>query len=223
MLLVTDSLVRKGWFDVDQHITITDATISLLAERSGPDGHNYLKFGLPTSLAAVPLYLIGMSVPDLGAVQTAFAFNAFITAITGALIVAIVIRLGYELIVAAASGLVFGLVTMAGVYGRFFGSEPLVGLALLLALWGLLRFRQRKHWLAAAWTGYALGLAVATHPAPAVVVPFFVWMFFGYWRLEIRDWKLRNLRSPISFFCRCRSVVYPDLSLQLRPFWVCTR
>ncbi len=199
MLLVTDSLVRKGWFDVDQHLTITDATISLPAERSGPDGHNYLKFGLPTSLAAVPLYLIGMSVPDLGAVQTAFALNAFITAITGALIVAIAIRLGYELIVAAASGLVFGLVTMAGVYGRFFGSEQLVGLVLLLALWGLLRFRQRKHWLAAAWTGYALGLAVATRPATAVVVPFFVWMFFGYWRLEIRDWKFRNLRSPISF------------------------
>lgn len=195
MLLVTDSLMRKAWFDVDQHLNIDDPTIALIPEQLGPDGRNYLKFGFPTSLFALPLYALAWLLP-FGAVQSAFLLNPLVTATTAVVIVRIVQALGFDGPTPAITGALYGLGTMALVYARFFGSEPLVGLALALSVLALVRFQQAAAGDAygmAALAGFALGMGVATRPATAVVVP-----VLGLWFLWATHRRGDWLRSMLA-------------------------
>ncbi len=198
MLLVTDSLIRKASVDVDQHLNIADPTITLIPEQLGPDGHNYLKFGLPTSVLAVPLYALAWLLP-VGAVQTAFLLNPLLTALTALLIMGTVTRLGYNHGVAALTALAFGLGSMALVYAKYFGSEPLVGLSLALAVWALAGlWRTPAHSIRyAAWAGFALGLGVVTRPATAVVLP--VMGLWFLWALA-QSGPLKTQLRPLAAF-----------------------
>lgn len=200
MLLVTDSLVRKGWFDANAHLNIADPTITLIPEQIGPDGNNYLKFGLPTSLLAAPLYALAWVLP-VGAVQAAFLLNPLLTAATAASLAHIVLTLGFSPTTATLTALAYGLTSMALVYSRFFGSEPLVAFSFALLVLALTRLHTAPPTTSvvtpAALAGFAIGLSIATRPATAIVLPIVgLWLL---WALPQRG-PLRTWLTPLLAF-----------------------
>ena len=81
MLVATDSVARRGTWDVD--------LIRWMGEQQGtfgPDGHLYSRKGLGTTLAALPLYWSALQSPHLGNVQTAMLTTALVTDLTGVLV-----------------------------------------------------------------------------------------------------------------------------------------
>ena len=77
MLTATDSLARRGAWDIDM--------IRWMGEQQGAfgsDGHLYTRKWIGTTLAALPLYWLAIQTGQVGNVQAAMLTNAFITALT---------------------------------------------------------------------------------------------------------------------------------------------
>jgi hypothetical protein len=138
MLAVTDSLARRGAWDIE--------LLRWMGEQQGsygPDGHLYGRKGIGTTLAALPHYWLALHFRRLGNVQTAMVTNSLVTALTGVLVYLLLRRLGdgqqerYARGVALATALAFGLATMAWPYARYFFSESLAGLGLMASFYFL--------------------------------------------------------------------------------------
>ena len=129
MYAVTESLVKFGQFNTNQ-IAWTQWTTSQAEAQGffGQDGNVYSKKGVALSLAQAPFYWLGLMLPGLGMLQTVSLLNAAITAATGLLIFMMAHRMGYSLITAIVTSLVFGLATISAVYAKYLFSEPLAGL-----------------------------------------------------------------------------------------------
>ena len=172
MFSVSESLVRRGAYDVNQI-----RWMGLQQGAFGPDGNLYCHKGLGTPLVALPLAWLGLVVPAWGVVQTTMLLNIVITALTGTLVFVYVRHLGYTAVTACASALVFGLGTIAWPYAKYFFSEPLTGLCLLAAAYFTLQpgLQQGKgfSWPRFMLAGFWLGLAVATRFANAALVPIY--------------------------------------------------
>jgi hypothetical protein len=100
---------------------------------------------LGTSLVAVPFTALQLAVDPDGEQWVTLA-NPLLIALTGALIVAIGVRLGRRRWLAVAAGLTFGTATMAPQQSTELFSEPGVGLALLSAVYSLMRWRAGATW-----------------------------------------------------------------------------
>ncbi len=90
MLAVTDSLARRGAWDIE--------LLRWMGEQQGsfgPDGHLYSRKGIGTTLAALPFYWLAVQVSRMGNVQTAMLTNSLATALTGALVYLLLRRLRY--------------------------------------------------------------------------------------------------------------------------------
>jgi hypothetical protein len=174
---MTESLVKQRRVSTDQIWWSQDWTPS--QGRVGPDGHLYSKKGVGSALAGAPFYWLALRLPQVGAVRALMLANALITALTGWLVYACVLLLGYRLVVAVLAGLAFGLGTMAWPYAKYFFSEPLIALGLVLALWGLLAYRQRGGVWLAFLTGVGLGISLLAKVANVVVWPLF--LAYGAW------------------------------------------
>jgi hypothetical protein len=173
MFSVTESLVRRGDYDINQV-----RWMGLQQGTFGPDGELYCRKGLATSLVALPLVWLGLMVPFWGVVQSAMLLNAILTAMTGVLVYLYVRRLSYSARSALVSGLVLGLATMAWPYAKYCFSEPLTGFSLLAAAYFLLpplaRDGARPSVKATLISGFFLSLAIAARFANAILVPLFL-------------------------------------------------
>jgi len=216
MFCVTRSLATRGATDTD-----AIRWMGLQQGTYGRDRHLYSKYGLGTSLAATPLYALARVSPfDLGAVQTTWLLNAILTALTGALVFLCVLKLGYGDGPALATGLLYGLGTLAAVYSQSFFSEPLSALGLLAAFYFLLRFRDGRRSRNAALplccasgtmtrqsrtivAGAALGLALLARASNAVVAPVFgLYLLASCWPsrpLAWRRWVARAWQPILAF------------------------
>ena len=153
----------------------------------GPQGDVFSKKGPAPALLAVPFYLIGwlsgllpVAALRLSMLQTAFWFNAAVTALTAVVLARLALALGYRLRTALAAGLLFGLGTLAWPYATHFFGEPLSTLALLGCIHALVRLRQTGRARFAAWAGVAAGTLVATSAAQAVLLaPLGVYLLWG--------------------------------------------
>ncbi len=222
MLAATDSLARRGAWDTD--------LLRWMGEQQGtfgPDGHLYSRKGIGTTLAALPLYWLALRAEALGNVQAAMLTNGLVTALTGALVLALARRLGYSRSASLLVALSFGLGTMAWPYARTLFSEPLAGLGLMACAYFLVRFRDAAGPAAAAehgtpgpnppsgapgrpWPGVpgaaslllagsGLGLALLARLNNAIVAPLFGLLLAVYlWRRYGRDWPA--WLAPIAFF-----------------------
>ncbi len=178
MFSVTESLVRRGEYDINQI-----RWMGLQQGTFGPDGELYCRKGLATSLLTIPLAWLGVVVPFWGVVQSGMLFNVIVTALTGLLVFLYVRRLGHSPSTGLTSGLVFGLGTMAWPYAKYLFSDPLSGLSLLASAHFLLHLaspRAAAGLKPALLSGVCLGLAIATRFANAVLIPFFLAVLVAY-------------------------------------------
>lgn len=191
-----ESLVKQGSLSIDQLRWNQDLSGGI--GKYGADGHLYSKYGWGASVAAVPLALAALVLPSLGSVQAAMLLNAFVTALTGLLVLRCARRLGATGGQATALALIYGLATLAWVYAKFFFGEPLSGLALLAGFYFLLCYRDEERTRDLALAGLAVALAVAVKTANATAVPV-LWLQLAWY-----EWQRvgRDGRLPLSSFLR---------------------
>ena len=146
----------------------------------GRDGRYYAQYGIGQSLLALPLYLAGLAFYRLSGWGTAglvtrasvMLLNPLALALAGTALYRLARRLGYDHGPALGATMASALATPLWVYGKTFFSEPLVALALLVAVLGALRGEEgsRGGWLLC---GAALGGAVLVKPVALIVTPLF--------------------------------------------------
>lgn len=179
MLSVSESLVRRGAYDINQI-----RWMGLQQGTFGPDGNLYCRKGPGTSLVALPLAWLGLAVPAWGLVQTTMLLNALVTALTATMIFTYVRRLGYRQTTGLVTAVVFGVGTIAWPYAKYFFSEPLTGLCLLAAAYFTLPRGsspdEGPSWPGCLLAGFFLGLAVATRFANAVLLPIYAGLLVFY-------------------------------------------
>jgi hypothetical protein len=204
MLAATDSLARRGAWDTD--------LLRWMGEQQGtfgPDGHLYSRKGIGTTLAALPLYWLALCLEALGNVQAAMLTNGLLTALTGALVLALARRLGYSRGASLLAALSFGLGTMAWPYARTLFSEPLAGLGLMACAYFLVRFRDTAAAARAErgtlggtsllLAGGGLGVALLARLNNAIVAPFFALLLLAYLGRQYgRRWSA--WLAPIALF-----------------------
>lgn len=171
---VTESLVKFGQVNTNQ-IAWTQWTTSQAEAQGffGADGQVYSKKGLALSLAQAPLYGLALLTPGLGMLQTVSLLNAFVTAVTGLLVLMFLDRLGFRPITSLVTALIFGLATLAWVYAKYLFSEPLAGFLILLSAYMLFTFRQEGGLRHLAIAGLAAGFAVLTRANNLFLLPIF--------------------------------------------------
>jgi hypothetical protein len=191
MFAVTESLVRRGDYDINQLLWMGQQQGAY-----GLDGELYCHKGIATSLLSLPLAWLGLVVPFWGMVQTTLLFNAVITALAGAFVYLYVNGLRYSASTSLILSLVFGLATLAWPYAKYFFSEPLAGLSLLAAAYFLLRYRHIGQTSDTLWAGTSLGLAVATRFANIITLPLFGLLLLAYIVTRDKEQGIRDKPLP---------------------------
>jgi hypothetical protein len=185
MLAVTDSLARRGAWDIE--------LLRWMGEQQGsfgPDGHLYSRKGIGTPLAALPHYWLALQSRLVPNVQMAMLTNSLITALTGVLVYLLLRRLRYNYGVALLAALAFGLGTMAWPYARYLFSESLAGLGLMLSFYFLVRFRDKQDLASVLWAGAGLGIALLARLNNAIAAPFLgLLLLFYLYRQHGRSWR----------------------------------
>lgn len=213
MFAVTESMVKWRRLDTNQIAWSQWALSPATAQGSfGLGGNVFSKKGLAISLLAVPLYWIGMHLPQAGLVQTTMLLNPIVTALTGTVVFLYLRQLGYSSEVGLWVALLFGLGTVATVYTKVFSSEPVSAMALLLAVYfaSRCRFDIRDsifgtRYINSSLAGLSLGLAVATTAANLVTAPFLLLYLSRNTKHETRIWRERW--QPIVLFLASFAVV----------------
>lgn len=217
MYTVADSLARYGRLDTEQI-----RWMGLQQGTFGPDGRLYSRKGLATSLLALPLVWLGLTVPDIGPVHAALLLTPILTALTGAYLF-LAARRAYSGMALPlpwaplAVTLAWGLGSMAWPYAKTFFSEPLVALTIAASAYHIVAFRDTRAWHQAAWVGGWLGLGLLARAANAIVIPGFGLALLAFMaplrppapppgtrggreRIWRRYWRERALWQPIVAF-----------------------
>jgi hypothetical protein len=185
MLVATDSLARRGAWDIE--------LLRWMGEQQGsfgPDEHLYSRKGIGMTLAALPAYWLALQLQEVGNVQAGMLTNAGVTALTGMLVFLSLRRLRFGHGASLLTALAFGLGTMAWPYARYFFSESLAGLGLILALYALLRFRDNADHLSPLLAGAGLGVALLARLNNALAAPFLGLLLLAYLaRRHGRRWQ----------------------------------
>ena len=194
MLAVTDSLARRGAWDIE--------LLRWMGEQQGsfgPDGHLYSRKGIGTTLATLPQYWLALQSRLLPNVQMAMLTNSVVSALTGVLVYLLLRRLRYSQGVSLVAALAFGLGTMAWPYARYLFSESLAGLGLMLSFYFLIRFRDQQDLASALWAGAGLGIALLARLNNAIAAPFLGLLLLAYLHRQ-HGWNWRKWLGPVVLF-----------------------
>lgn len=139
----------------------------------GWTGRPFDPHGLGQSIVAIPLWLVGNAVaahlhfvsPDLIRRAAVLLFCPIVTALTVAFLYWFARRLGHDARLAMAAALIYGLCTLAWPFSKYFFSEPLAGLLLLVTLYYLSPASGPLTLASAAAAGALAGLTGLTRPA----------------------------------------------------------
>lgn len=182
----------------------------------GQDGHLYTKKAPGISLLTAPLIWLGHRLPNLNAVHVGLLMNAFVTALTAALLFIWLRDLNFSLFTAVLTALGYGLCTIAWIYARMFWESSALALCFLTAVWAVYRStrlayaRQRLLWIAICGAAMAVGLTLRFETIPAVlfIALFLVW--------ESAGWRLNQYDEQVWIAPGGRQATYQPLSLTRR-------
>jgi hypothetical protein len=121
-------------------------------------------------------------------------FSPLVTAATAVLLASIATRLGYGRGTALALGLLYGVATFAWPYTKSLFPEPPSALALVLALWLLVRFAEQPRARVVLTLGIVFGLAFWIKGTNLAVLPVAA-AFVG--------WRLLRSRAPLRTWLVC--------------------
>ena len=122
-------------------------------------GHTYVEPVQP--LLSIPLILFADIASEVGVAHSILLLNMAVTAATGMLLFLYVRWLGYRRNIAIVAALLFGLTTIAWPYSKNYFRESIAGFTLLLAAYGLLRWRYELH-SSAGWPHRWMVLAIVS-------------------------------------------------------------
>ncbi|MFC1849453.1 phospholipid carrier-dependent glycosyltransferase [candidate division CSSED10-310 bacterium] len=183
MFFMTEGFSLRGNFSIPYNINTQGG-------RVGQDGLYYSPYGLGQPLLAAPLFHIGFGLTE----ETSFKymasfcvsfFNSFVSALTAAVLMTLLLHLGYSIRCSLLTTLVYCFATLAWPYARFFFSEPLVSLCQLAAFLFILKTGENNEHKKVFYTvlaGFCLGWAVLTRPISALLVPLFFLFLCLVWR-----------------------------------------
>ncbi len=201
MFSVARSLVGHGTFDGDILYWIKAPLGRGAIVSQGLNGHIYVIKDVASALLAVPLMWVAQLM-GASSVRAAMMANPPVTALTAALLYLLIRDWGYDRKVALLGGLMFGLGTMAWPYAGMFYTQPIVGLGILIGLYGAFRAQQTGDWRPALLAGIglgigALGVVAAWSIGPALLVYLIPWEAL---HTESRQAVIkRSLRTVIPF------------------------
>ena len=183
MFGLTISLVERGSLVVP-----TCPGCAVLRSIPMPEGRNYSRYGPLQSIVAIPPYLLGRALASgddaatwIGTRYAATLLTALVTAAIGALLYALIRRIGYSHRIALVTALLYGLGTQAWPRAKTFFADPLTTLLILGAVYCWWRLdqptaRDRSGVAVARWAvGIALccGLAVGVKFGAGIILPVF--------------------------------------------------
>ena len=205
MFGLTISIVERGSLVVP-----TCPGCAVLRSIPMPEGRNYSRYGPLQSIVAIPPYLLGRALASgdnaatwIGTRYAATLLTALVTAAIGALLYALIRRVGYSHRIALVTALLYGLGTQAWPRAKTFFADPLTTLLILGAVYCWWRLdqpipRERSGGAVARWAvGIALccGLAVGVKFGAGIILPIFglagAASLWRRWRRE--GLSLRNL------------------------------
>ena len=178
MFAVTESMVKFGRANIDQ----TNSVQYIWPATIGPDGSRYAKYGLGQSLAAVPLYAIGLAVPVFGLIDLTLLVNPLAGALSAAFLTLAALELGATRRRTLAITLIYAFCTPIWVYSKNFFCEALAALGFALSCWGIAVLLVRQRVAGALLAGLGIGVAVMARTSTAVAIPvllFVVWRYGG--------------------------------------------
>ncbi len=182
MYRTAESLVLRG------DLAVTPGVDGRIWGYPGRGGRRYSPYALGLSLVEAPFVAAGHAVASalplsdrarMGLVQAAVvSANAFVTAVTGALLFSVATALGYRRRAAAATALLYGLGTMAWVYSKHDFAEPLAALCLLGAVHFLVRAGEEGRPGALALAGAFNGYGFFTKYPMVIYTPILlIWLY----------------------------------------------
>ena len=186
MFALTESIVKFGRTSIDQ----ANNAQYVSAGAIGLDDLRYSKYGLAQSLAAAPLYAIGLIVPALGLVDVTLLLNPLAGALSAAVLFIAALELGASRERALVVALLYALGTNTWVYAKGFGSEPLTELGIAVACWGMVIVLTRQQVNGAVLAGIGIGIAMLARSSVAVAAPVLLLVMLRYggprrWRLSL--------------------------------------
>lgn len=154
----------------------------------------------------VPLLVMSQLVETFGAYQILLFLNAFATAITGGIVVLLLLELGYGIGIATAVAIVYGAGTLAWPYSGYLLREPLAAMGLTLAAFMLLRYQEKggfKRLL--GWFLVFTWVSITKRTTSFLIFPFSLYLM---WLFYIR-------KEPAAFWNRWFSMGFKTKALIL--------
>ncbi len=170
----------------------------------------------------IPLLVLSQLVENIGTYQILTFLNSIATAVTGGLIVALLLELDYKVEIAAIVAIVYGAGTLAWPYSGYLLREPLAAMGLTLAALLLLNYQKMGGFeKLLGWLLTFIWTSLTKRTTSFLIFPFFfylAWIFYtrkepeAFWA----HWFRIGLRRKVLILI---SVILPTAIL----FWIATK
>lgn len=179
--LTARSIVTRGDLRVSDH-TFSMPEMQRQGDAVAASGREYSKYGLGLPLVEVPFFALGYgfsrALPQIPAdYLTMFSTsmtNVMVCALWGVFFFLTARLLRYARVIAMPLTAIFALGTPVFPYSGYGFSEPLMGLGLLLSVYGAMRYRQTGAVYFLALSGAGLGLTALTKLYALIALPVLV-------------------------------------------------
>lgn len=171
MYLVTKNIVENHSLSIDP-----EGRPGLF--KKGKDGKYYSKYGLGTSVLAIPFYYFGRTIGKLLNIPSEFStkfsvslMGSLLTALMCVVIFKFTLKLNFPLRKCLILSSIYGLCTMAWAYSEDLYSTTIVNLFLFFAIYLIYDLCEKTPTSLIFYSGLSLGIAILTRYDTLIMVP----------------------------------------------------